>query len=95
MRAAKGRQGSCLPGAQGPPGLWAQRAPRPQGGSTARAARSWAGAPTGAEPAPGQLGRDAPGESPHPLRMLPAVSTRGFSPKPGGEVRKELGRTGR
>lgn len=95
MRAAKGRRGSCLPGTLGRRGLWAHCASRPQGGSTARPAWSWTRAPTGAEPAPGRLARDRPRESPHPLRTLPAASTRGFSSEPGGEVGKGQGHTGR
>lgn len=79
----------------GTPGLVAQCSPRPQGGSTARAAPSWAGAPAGAGPSRGPLARDAPRYRPHPLGTLPAVSTRGFSPEPRGEVGKGQRLTGR
>lgn len=87
--------GVVLVGDPGTPGLVAQCSPRPQGGSTARAAPSWAGARAGAGPSRGPLARDAPRYRPHPLGTLPAASTRGFSPESGGEVGKGQRLTGR
>ena len=69
-RGAAGR--SCVCRALGAPGSWAQCPARPQGGSTARAARFWAGAPTGAEPASGRE------ESPYRAWGLGRVGGRGW-----------------
>lgn len=78
----------------GPPGPRAQRSPRPRGGSTARAARSSAGAATRipAPPVPRQLPRDTPPESPPPTADAVAVPTHGAPAQGGG---REVGSPGR